>query len=66
MTSQERKDDLFLIQVRLFRMAQQKWNLSASECDDMFREYAINDYIAICYEEFHTQGDEAMMSVVVC
>lgn len=26
------KDDLFLIQIRLFRLAQDKWNLDAERC----------------------------------
>ena len=53
------KDDLFMLQVRLFRMAQLRWNISAEECDRIFNEYNINDYIKTCYEEYHVQGDEA-------
>lgn len=59
MTVQKMKDDVFMLQVRLFRLAQQEWGLSASECDELFAEYDINTYIESCYEEFHVQGDDA-------
>ena len=62
MTAQKRKDDLFMLQVRLFRLAQQEWNLSASECDEIFQKYDINDYISTCYEEFHVQGDDVNLA----
>jgi hypothetical protein len=55
----KRVDDLFMLQVRLFRMAQVKWDLTAKDCTKLFRDYEINDYIKTCYEEFHVQGDEA-------
>ena len=54
-----KSDDLFLIQIRLFRLSQQKWNLSEQECSELFKKYKIYDYIQTCYEFFHVQGDEA-------
>ena len=57
-----RDDDLFMIQVRLFRLAQQKWDLSAEECVALFTKYDVNRYIATCYEEYHVQGDEANLA----
>ena len=62
MTAQKRKDDIFMLQIRLFRLAQQDWNVTASECDEIFSKYEINDYISTCYEEFHVQGDEANLA----
>ncbi len=59
-----RRDDLFMMQIRLFRMAQIKWNKSVGECEKIFSEYAINDYIKMCYEEFHVQSDEANMDEI--
>ena len=53
------KDDLFMLQVRLFRLAQMRWDKSAIECEQIFRDYDVNDYIKDCYEEYHVQGDEA-------
>ena len=51
--------DLFLLQVRLFRLAQIKWNLTAKECSNLFNKYDINEYIKTCYDFFHIQGDDA-------
>lgn len=64
MTGQKIKDDIFMLQVRLFRLAQQKWDLPVEECDKLFAEYDINKYIEICYEEFHVQGDEANLASI--
>ena len=55
----EKEDDLFLLQIRLFRLAQLRWNRTPEECVRIFEEYAVNDYIRTCYEEYHVQGDEA-------
>ena len=62
MTDQNRTNDLFMLQVRLFRLAQQVWNMSAAECSELFEKYDIYNYISICYEEFHVQGDDANLS----
>ncbi len=59
-----RRDDLFMMQVRLFRMAQIRWDKSANECEKIFLEYAVNEYIKMCYEEFHVQSDEANMDEI--
>ena len=52
------KEDLYQIQVRLFRLAQLKWNISAAKCSELFKKYDIYGYIETCYEIYHTQGDE--------
>ncbi|WP_026499164.1 DUF3791 domain-containing protein [Butyrivibrio sp. WCD2001] len=52
-------DDLFMLQVRLFRLAQARWDKTVDECEQIFNEYQINEYIKTCYEFFHVQGDEA-------
>lgn len=59
---EKREDDLFLIQIRLFRLAQNKWNLDEKECSNLFNKYKIYDYIETCYEFFHLQGDEANLT----
>ena len=55
----DKKEDIFMIQVRLYRMLQIRQKLSAEECNHIFEKYALFDYIADCYEEYHVQGDEA-------
>lgn len=52
-----KKNDLFMLQVRLFRAAQLEWNLSAKECSALFNRYNIYDYIKDCYGFYHIQGD---------
>lgn len=54
------KERLFM-DVRLFRLAVERWHLSRQECASLFRKYDIFGYIADAYEEFHEQGDEANM-----
>ncbi len=54
-----RRDDLFMLQVRLFRLAQIRWDKEAAACEAIFDKYEVNDYIKTCYEEYHVQGDEA-------
>lgn len=59
---EKQADDLFLIQIRLFRLAQSKWNLDEEKCSKIFNKYKIYDYIETCYEFFHVQGDEANLT----
>ena len=51
-----------MMQVRLFRMAQIRWDKNAEECEHIFEQYDVNEYIKICYEEYHVQGDETNMA----
>ena len=53
------QEDIFLLQVRLYRLAQLKWNDDSRRCSEIFNKYKIYDYIETCYEFFHVQGDEA-------
>ena len=57
-----KRDDVFMLQVRLFRLAQLKWDKSAEECEQIFKKYELNEYIETCYEEYHVQGDEANLA----
>lgn len=53
------EDNLFFMQVRLFRLAQIRWKKEVANCEDIFDKYEVNDYIETCYEEYHVQGDES-------
>ena len=55
---QNKSDDLFLIQIRLFRLAQDKWNIDGEKCSEIFNKYKVYDYIETCYDFFHVQGDD--------
>ena len=35
---EKQSDDLFLIQIRLFRLAQNKWNIDEQKCSEIFGE----------------------------
>ncbi len=59
MTATDRKEDIFMLQVRLYRMLQSRKGLSPVECNRIFDKYGLFDYISQCYEEYHMQGDEA-------
>ena len=58
-TATARKEDIFMLQVRLYRMLQSRKGLSSVECNRVFDKYGLFDYISQCYEEYHMQGDEA-------
>lgn len=55
-------DDVFSIQIRLFRLFQLKEKLNAAQTEKMFQQYDVFKYIEICYEEYHVQGDDANLA----
>ena len=59
------QDDIFLLQVRLFRLIQIKLNLDLKKCSEIFNKYKIYEYIETCYEFFHIQGDEANLNDIL-
>lgn len=60
MTNAERElNEIVHMQVRLFRMACKKWEMTTEECADLFDQYDIDGYIRELYGLFHVQGDEA-------
>ena len=62
MTITEKKNDEYMIQVRLYRMLQSRLKITPDECNKIFRNYRLFEYISLCYEEYHMQGDEANYS----
>lgn len=52
------------MQCWVFRSAQTKWNISASECADIFRKYNILEFISECYELLHISSYEKALSDV--
>jgi len=55
------REELFFIQVRLFRQFQVERGLTAGEAEAVFKRYDVFEYIETCYEEYHVQGDDADM-----
>ena len=58
----ETQRDIFLIQARLFRLLQIRYDLTGKQCVELFREFDLYEYIKDCYEVYHVQGDEANLS----
>ncbi len=46
----------------LFRMAQEKWNLSPSKTASIFNENKLFDYIADCYDSLHLSSYQLVLS----
>ena len=53
------KNEMILLQVRLFRLAMESWKKSQQEVALLFRKNGVYKYISDMYEELHVQGDEA-------
>ena len=59
-----RKDEILRMQVRLFRLANKKWNKSITECADIFDKYDIDGYIRDVYYFFSVQGDDTNLEEI--
>ncbi len=46
----------------LFRMAQEKWNLSPSKTASIFNENELFDYIVDCYDSLHLSSYQLVLS----
>ncbi len=53
------------MQVRIARMATEKWRLSIGEVARLFERYQVFEYIRDCFGIFHTEGDEAVWEDIV-
>lgn len=56
----ERAQILFM-QIRLIRLASEKWGISIIQANDIFAEYHILEFIEDCFDEFHMEGDDAVL-----
>lgn len=48
------------MQVRMVRMATERWNLPVEEAARIFRQYDVFAYIRDYFGIFHVEGDEAV------
>ena len=44
------------MQCWVFRKAQKKWNISPSECTEVFKKYDLLGFISECYELLHVSS----------
>ena len=59
-----REAEIIFMQVRLVRLASEKWNKSISEIAVLFKETGVYKFIEDCYEIFHCEGDNAVFEDV--
>lgn len=43
----ENQRDIFLIQARLFRLLQIRYDMTAEQCEELFRKFDLYEYIRI-------------------
>ena len=48
------------MQVRMARIATERWNLSIGEVAHLFSRFQVFEYIRDCFGIFHVEGDEAV------
>lgn len=60
----DKRTEITWMKVRLFRLAQQRWNLGFKECGAVFEKHHIYDIVDEMYDEFHVQGDEANLDEI--
>ena len=53
------------MQMRIARLATEKWGLSIAEVGRLFDEYQVFAYIQDCFGIFHVEGDEAVWEDIV-
>jgi len=53
------------MQVRMVRMAMERWHLSVGEVARLFQQYQVFEYIRDCFGIFHVEGDEAVWEEIV-
>ena len=53
---EQRQIDIADMQCLAFNMAQTKWNITPSECADIFIKYDLLGFISECYELLHVSS----------
>ena len=54
------QQQILYMQVRILRMASEKFGISLKETAELFRTFDVLSYIRIGWGIFHTEGDEAV------
>ncbi len=58
------KSEIIFMQVRLLRIASEKWNIPIPAAAALFEQYDIFSFIEDCYDVFHMEGDDAVFSEI--
>ncbi|MBQ9252313.1 MAG: DUF3791 domain-containing protein [Clostridia bacterium] len=59
------RSQITYMQVRLVRMATEKWSVPVAEAAGVFQQYQVFEFIRDCYGIFHVEGDEAVWEEIV-
>lgn len=59
------RSQITYMQVRIARMATEKWNISIAEAARIFQRYRVFEFIRDCYGIFHVEGDDAVWEEIV-
>lgn len=54
------QQQILYMQVRILRMASDRFGISLKEAAGLFRKYEVLSYIRVGWGIFHTEGDEAV------
>ena len=58
------KSEILFMQVRLLRLASEKWNTTITKVSVLFEKYGILKFIEDCYGIFHTESDEVVFDEI--
>ena len=53
------------MQVRMVRLATDRWDKSAAEIAQIFDRFHVFEYIRDCFGIFHVEGDEAVWEDII-
>lgn len=58
-------DETLFMQIRLFRMFREQFNLPSARALAIFNEYGIWQFVEDGYDLFHMQGDQTTLDEIV-
>ena len=58
------KSEITFMQIRLLRLASERWNFPLEKIIDIFKKTGVFGYIEAGYGIFHCEGDEAVLDDV--
>ncbi|MDY6285043.1 MAG: DUF3791 domain-containing protein [Hallerella sp.] len=60
----DEKRQILFMQIRILRMASERFHLSLKETAELFKKFEVLRYIRECFGIFHVEGDEAVFDDV--
>ena len=57
----DERAQIVYMQMRLIRLASEKWKMSIPDVCDKFSKYDIFNFVDKCFGLFHVQGDNAIL-----